>query len=336
MKIHNLILAIFFLLMLAGNVDAASFDCGKAATEIEKLICGDDELSRLDESLHKAYLQALQRTDMRRQTIESQRQWLKSERNVCQNAECIKRAYEIRISELGLSSSHGIAFPRPANGNASPPKALPEESKSQSTEPRGTAIQTEPGQEHESIDGSVDDTAVFYLDGSNPVVRLDRLPNAFEGVKAILAAYALENGAGCDYRIAQGLRCALTRELGLGANCSDAHIGFVRSWFKVMPKLTSRLVHGLDDDSQKPGSLENLCYGKSDMAGVQNLWEIIRVSVSKETVAVDAILHWGSRWGHGRVRYRNTYRIEQHTVTEVSSRITDLEYSQESIFKGGE
>ena len=36
--------------------DAASFDCGKAASEVEKIICGDDELSRLDESLNKAYL----------------------------------------------------------------------------------------------------------------------------------------------------------------------------------------------------------------------------------------------------------------------------------------
>ena len=95
------------------EIHAASFDCGKATSEVEKLICGDDELSKLDESLNKAYLQALQRTDIKKQTIESQRQWLKNERNACQNAECIKEAYETRIKELGLLSSHGIVTFRP-------------------------------------------------------------------------------------------------------------------------------------------------------------------------------------------------------------------------------
>ena len=107
MKIQNLILPALFLLTIAVNVDAASFDCGKAASEVEKLICGDDELSKLDESLNKAYLQALKRTDIKEQTIKSQRQWLKNERNACQNAECIKKAYETRIKELRLSVRNG-------------------------------------------------------------------------------------------------------------------------------------------------------------------------------------------------------------------------------------
>jgi uncharacterized protein len=107
MKIRNLILGAFFLLMIVGNGDAASFDCGKAASEVEKLICGNDELSRLDESLNKAYLEALKRADIKEQTIKSQRQWLKNERNACQNAECIKKAYETRIKELILSVRDG-------------------------------------------------------------------------------------------------------------------------------------------------------------------------------------------------------------------------------------
>ncbi|HTY21758.1 MAG TPA: lysozyme inhibitor LprI family protein, partial [Desulfomonilaceae bacterium] len=104
MKIHNLILAIFFLLMTAGNAHAASFDCGKATSEVEKIICSNDELSRLDESLNKAYQKALTRTETRKQTIESQKQWLQNERDACENAECIKNAYETRIWELSPSS----------------------------------------------------------------------------------------------------------------------------------------------------------------------------------------------------------------------------------------
>jgi uncharacterized protein len=72
--------------VIPSMIFAASFDCGKAASEVEKLICSDAELSRLDESLNKAYLQALERTLFKKQTIKSQRQWVKNERNACQNA----------------------------------------------------------------------------------------------------------------------------------------------------------------------------------------------------------------------------------------------------------
>lgn len=112
------------------TAQAASFDCGKAASEVEKIICSNDELSRLDESLSKAYLQALNRPDIKMQTIESQRQWLKKERNACKNGECIKNAYETRIKELGFLS----------------PKA----SKSQATEPHNKAIQTKTEHQHGS------------------------------------------------------------------------------------------------------------------------------------------------------------------------------------------
>ena len=104
MMFRNLILTTCFLVMNSGNIDAASFDCGKAASEVEKIICSDDGLSKLDEELTEAYRQALKRIDIRKQTIESQRHWLKYERNVCPNAECIKKAYETRIKELGYSS----------------------------------------------------------------------------------------------------------------------------------------------------------------------------------------------------------------------------------------
>jgi uncharacterized protein len=85
---------------------AASFDCGKAESEAEKMICGNDELSRLDKSLNKAYLQVLERTDIKKQIIKGQRQWLKNFRNACRDAECIKRTYKTRIKELEFLSSY--------------------------------------------------------------------------------------------------------------------------------------------------------------------------------------------------------------------------------------
>jgi uncharacterized protein YecT (DUF1311 family) len=85
---------------------AAGFDCGKARSEVEKTICGNEELSRLDDSLNKAYQQALEQALFKKQTIKSQRRWLKKERNTCHHAECIKQAYESRIKELAFLSSY--------------------------------------------------------------------------------------------------------------------------------------------------------------------------------------------------------------------------------------
>ena len=61
--------------------------------------------------MNKAYLQAIKRTDIKKQTIESQRQWLKNVRNGCRNAEYIKNAYQIRLNELRVLSSHSTVGP---------------------------------------------------------------------------------------------------------------------------------------------------------------------------------------------------------------------------------
>jgi uncharacterized protein len=106
MKAENLVLAVFFLLTVAGNVNAASFDCEKATSQVEKIICGDEELSILDEALNVAYLKALKRADIQQQTVASQRQWLKKERNACRDAASLKNAYETRIQALSELSSH--------------------------------------------------------------------------------------------------------------------------------------------------------------------------------------------------------------------------------------
>lgn len=56
-------LAGLVLLALAAPVSAASFDCAKARTKVEKLICNDPQLSRQDEDLAHAYGEALKAWD---------------------------------------------------------------------------------------------------------------------------------------------------------------------------------------------------------------------------------------------------------------------------------
>lgn len=81
------------LLALASTVHAASFDCAKALSKVEKMICADAELSKLDAAMADAYKDSpIDRTQRKRWQAE----WLR-ERNTCADADCVKRMYETRI-----------------------------------------------------------------------------------------------------------------------------------------------------------------------------------------------------------------------------------------------
>lgn len=85
--------------LLALPIQAASFDCAKAGTKIEKLICADAELSTLDEKLNAAYKAAVQDKTKAKAIKQAQKQWMK-ERNGCADAACVKRAYEMRLLSI--------------------------------------------------------------------------------------------------------------------------------------------------------------------------------------------------------------------------------------------
>lgn len=79
---------------------AASFDCAKASTRIEKAVCGDEQLSKLDSDLMAAY-KAAQAISADADKLKSeQKAWLQSSRNKCEDTECIRKAYEDRINAL--------------------------------------------------------------------------------------------------------------------------------------------------------------------------------------------------------------------------------------------
>ena len=101
-------LAVFgwLVLILSITAHAASFDCAKAGTKIEKLICGDAELSKLDEELSAAYKTALQDEKRADSIKQAQKQWMK-DRNGCSDAACVKGAYEARLVKLNSSDDKG-------------------------------------------------------------------------------------------------------------------------------------------------------------------------------------------------------------------------------------
>ena len=89
-------------LLLLTTAQAASFDCKEAGTNIEKLICDDATLSKLDEEVAKEYQVNLEQSYDQRKTVKDQRQWLKEVRNVCQDAECVRNALNLRVRRLEL------------------------------------------------------------------------------------------------------------------------------------------------------------------------------------------------------------------------------------------
>jgi uncharacterized protein len=96
--------AIFLLLVCIPFTYGASFDCTKASSQVEKIICSNAELSKLDEQLSVAYVQGNAASISKAELKSSQRRWLIEKRNICTDASCVKKAYEERLNEIELSN----------------------------------------------------------------------------------------------------------------------------------------------------------------------------------------------------------------------------------------
>ena len=87
---------------------APSFDCNKASTEVEKLICSDDELAKLDVEMNKSYhafMKTLDEEYYRNKLKKKQREWLKDiTKAPCfsgtDKINCLKNIYAFRVQQL--------------------------------------------------------------------------------------------------------------------------------------------------------------------------------------------------------------------------------------------
>lgn len=105
-----------FLLVAAGiawpgGAGAASFDCGKAATPVEKKICADPALSKADEELAAAYRAALAVTLDPASLRREQREWLQSRDRPDITHDYLK-AYSNRIAGLDRQAQAWRALTR--------------------------------------------------------------------------------------------------------------------------------------------------------------------------------------------------------------------------------
>ncbi|MDD2701721.1 MAG: hypothetical protein PHH36_10835 [Sideroxydans sp.] len=121
-----LIAALLGGVLLSVPAQAASFECAKAGTKVEHIICDNPEISKLDDELAYAYKTALQDQSKLIGLKQEQKQWL-NKRDGCQDKECVKRAYETRLGDLQsiYSSQKGSTarsdystIPLNAGGNA--------------------------------------------------------------------------------------------------------------------------------------------------------------------------------------------------------------------------
>ncbi len=109
------LIVIFLLLVGTPFVYGASFDCAKASSHVEKQICSNAELSKLDELLSVAYAQGNALSKNKAEFKASQRRWLIEKRNTCADTPCIKNAYEARLHEIELSHDISGCYSRKKN-----------------------------------------------------------------------------------------------------------------------------------------------------------------------------------------------------------------------------
>jgi len=114
----------------------ASFDCQKARSAVEKMVCADPELSKLDAQLEQTYQGALNTVasqvkankttaDAPSKLVKEQKNWITYQRNICTDAACLREVYQARIELLkrdpspfshlypvGFIDEQAISFPR--------------------------------------------------------------------------------------------------------------------------------------------------------------------------------------------------------------------------------
>lgn len=93
---------------VANYVIKPSFDCGKANSNQEKLICANDRLMILDVELSEIYSAARRDSDDRDQLRKDQLAWLKNNRNSCNTVECLEDSMLARIEELSYILEKGM------------------------------------------------------------------------------------------------------------------------------------------------------------------------------------------------------------------------------------
>lgn len=95
-KIFSKLFFVIAFFALSLNAYSASFDCKKAKSANEKLICSDEQLSLLDDEVGLLYKEAVKKSDDKKGLISNQRNaWQQREKD-CSDKACLTTWYEQR------------------------------------------------------------------------------------------------------------------------------------------------------------------------------------------------------------------------------------------------
>ena len=101
----KIFIGLFVFFGLAFHAYGASFNCGIAKSKVEKAICAEPELNKLDEQVGAAYKSALSNHPLPSYVKARQREWLHNNQ-LCEIKslnECLKNNYQERLSQLAVS-----------------------------------------------------------------------------------------------------------------------------------------------------------------------------------------------------------------------------------------
>ncbi len=101
-----------FLMLLSPASYSASFDCDKASTETEKLICSDSKLGFMDEDLTSVYasLMSTYPPEERVSIKDGQRAWLSDRNKTCQSVEECRDVYSKRVDDLRKKLEAAVSY----------------------------------------------------------------------------------------------------------------------------------------------------------------------------------------------------------------------------------
>ncbi|ETR69591.1 MAG: hypothetical protein OMM_03841 [Candidatus Magnetoglobus multicellularis str. Araruama] len=103
MKRLMLFLSIVLLFVQSNTVFSAGFDCKKASTKVEKLICGNSVLNALDEKLNETYFKTKKQLPKKQfdSVQKEQKKWVKSRnKSLCRDEKSCIIAYCDRLRKL--------------------------------------------------------------------------------------------------------------------------------------------------------------------------------------------------------------------------------------------
>lgn len=79
---------------------SAGFDCDKAKSDVENIICANHELSDRDLDLSEIYHAVLLMADDKSKIRQEQKDWLINKRNICKGKDCLIGAYDARLEKI--------------------------------------------------------------------------------------------------------------------------------------------------------------------------------------------------------------------------------------------